>query len=89
MIYSTCFQHDLLMAKRFIISQFKCPKVTITYFCKEVINGPFVYNRYYVMVLHHHPVHTETLYSGMYSKEAPARYGLEVMKYLDTLQSCK
>lgn len=74
------------MAKRFIISQFKCTKVTITYYCKEVTSGPFKLNRYYVTVFHHRPIHTETLYSGMYSKEAPARYGLEVMKYLDLLQ---
>lgn len=71
------------MAKRQIISQFKSAKVTITYYCKEVINGPFVYNYYYVTVFHQHPLHTETLFSGLYSKAAPALFGLEVMKYLD------
>lgn len=86
MLFGACFQHDLLMAKRFIISQFKCAKVTITYYCKEVINGPFLYNRYYVEVYHHQSRHRETIFSGMYSKEAPARYGLEVMKYLDHTQ---
>lgn len=87
MINSACFQHDFLMARRFIISQFKCKKETITYYYKEVINGPFTYNYYYVEVYYHRIKHRIILYSGMYSKEAPARYGLEVMKYLDTLQS--
>lgn len=74
------------MAKRFIISQFKCTKVTITYYCKEVTSGPFTLNRYYVEVYHHRPKHRETIYSGLYTKAVPAQYALEVMKYLDILQ---
>lgn len=86
MINSACLQHDFLMAKRFIISQFKCTKVTITYYCKEVTSGPFTLNRYFIEVYHHHPKHRETIYSGMYNKAVPTRYGNEVMKYLDILQ---
>lgn len=63
--------------------------VTITYYCKEVTSGPFTTNNYYIEVYYHQTKHREIIFSGMYSKGVPALYGIKVIKYLDTLQSCK
>lgn len=71
------------MAKRFIISQFKCPNVTVTYYCKEVINDKFTYNRYFVEVYYNQIKHRKTIYGGPYSHAVPALYGMQVLKYLD------
>lgn len=77
------------MAKRQIIAQFKAEGVTVTFYSKVVINGPFEYTIYYVDGYVQLTRYRENLYKGESYTTALAMYGVAVLKCLDKLEKCK